>query len=381
MARGARRRVRSVNAARGSRAGSLVLLCCVACFGCARGFVADARVSQLRRELERVREKGGRQCAPREMALADAHLAFARAELRQGDADRAVDHLVIARPNLALADALSAAKTCRHLEGGVGEGRDGDRDGLPVPADRCPREPEDWDGYQDADGCPDDQDSDGDGVSDSRDMCPVEAEDGDAYLEHDGCPEPDNDLDGLADAEDRCPLDAEDPDGFRDEDGCPDTDNDEDGVADAVDQCPFRAGVEVSLGCAQVYKYVRMRDTVVSLKKPIRFFDKSAKLRPGSRDVLDSVAAVLRDYPKITLDIQVHTDSRGEDAANQTLSEQRAQAVRSELVRRGVEPSRLTTTGYGETRPIESNRTSRGRAANRRVELVRTDTKAGSASP
>lgn len=369
-----------MSAARRARAAMLVLLCGTAILGCARGFVAEARVSQLRRELERVREKGGRQCAPREMALADAHLAFASAELRQGDADRAVDHLILARPNLALADTLSAAETCRHLKGGIGEGQDGDRDGIPAPADQCPREPEDWDGYQDSDGCPDDQDSDGDGVADSRDMCPVEAEDGDAYLEHDGCPEPDNDLDGVADAADRCPLDAEDPDGFRDEDGCPDTDNDEDGVADAVDQCPFKAGVEVSLGCAQVHKYVRIHDTGVSLKKPIRFYDKSAKLRPVSRDVLDSVAAVLRDYPKITLDIQVHTDSRGEEAANQTLSEQRAEAVRGELARRGVDPSRLTTTGYGETRPIESNRTSRGRAVNRRVELVRTDT-AGAASP
>ncbi|HKA90764.1 MAG TPA: thrombospondin type 3 repeat-containing protein [Haliangiales bacterium] len=129
---------------------------------------------------------------------------------------------------------------------------DSDGDGIPDVRDRCPSEPEDRDGWQDADGCPD-PDNDGDGIPDARDKCPNEAEDKDNFQDEDGCPDPDNDGDGIPDARDKCPLEPEDFDGFSDEDGCPDADNDNDGIPDDVDKCPNepedRDGWEDADGC------------------------------------------------------------------------------------------------------------------------------------
>ncbi len=149
---------------------------------------------------------------------------------------------------------------------------DADGDGIEDDADQCPELPEDRDGFQDQDGCPD-FDNDDDGVPDDSDRCPTEKEDTDGFQDDDGCPDPDNDGDGILDAVDRCPNEKgpptgphagcpdpdpdhdgvvgkqdscpnlpEDRDGFRDRDGCPDPDNDGDGILDAADHCPNQRG-------------------------------------------------------------------------------------------------------------------------------------------
>lgn len=114
--------------------------------------------------------------------------------------------------------------------------RDVDRDGVEDKRDRCVTAPEDRDGFEDSDGCPD-PDNDQDGVVDLRDKCPNVPEDRDAFQDEDGCPDLDNDQDGIPDGKDKCPVAAEDRDGFQDGDGCPDLDNDQDGVADGKDKC------------------------------------------------------------------------------------------------------------------------------------------------
>src|SRR6185312_8749748 len=86
-------------------------------------------------------------------------------------------------------------------------------------------------------------DRDGDGIKDNADKCPDQPEDKDGFQDEDGCPDLDNDGDGLNDAIDKCPNDPEDKDGFEDEDGCPDPDNDNDGIADKDDKCPNEPGV------------------------------------------------------------------------------------------------------------------------------------------
>jgi outer membrane protein OmpA-like peptidoglycan-associated protein len=96
---------------------------------------------------------------------------------------------------------------------------DSDGDGVPDSRDKCPNQP-----AQTADGCPlPDPDTDGDGIPDSRDKCPDQPEDFDHFQDEDGCPDPDNDNDGIPDAKDACPNDAETKNGFDDDDGCPDT--------------------------------------------------------------------------------------------------------------------------------------------------------------
>jgi hypothetical protein len=118
------------------------------------------------------------------------------------------------------------------------ESADLDQDGIEDTQDQCPADPEDYDGYEDSDGCPD-TDNDGDAIADAVDKCPDEAEDSDGFEDLDGCPDPDNDKDGLPDVSDRCPNEAENLNGFEDEDGCPDIpDTDGDGVDDQHDKCP-----------------------------------------------------------------------------------------------------------------------------------------------
>ncbi|MBX3247621.1 MAG: OmpA family protein [Myxococcales bacterium] len=131
---------------------------------------------------------------------------------------------------------------------------DRDGDGIDDAIDACPTEPEDMDGWQDADGCPD-PDNDGDGLLDGVDQCPNEAEDFDGFEDADGCPDPDNDGDGIPDGYDSCPNEPEDFDGDRDDDGCPDDDTDQDGIPDAEDQCPNEPedadGIQDADGCPE----------------------------------------------------------------------------------------------------------------------------------
>jgi outer membrane protein OmpA-like peptidoglycan-associated protein len=119
---------------------------------------------------------------------------------------------------------------------------DNDKDGVLDPADECALQPEDFDGFEDEDGCPD-RDNDRDRVPDTTDACPDDPEDRDRHRDDDGCPDPDNDSDGLLDPDDACPDVAEDFDGFSDEDGCPEeeADRDADGLIDPLDACPDAA--------------------------------------------------------------------------------------------------------------------------------------------
>lgn len=343
------------------------LMCCG--LGCTEVYLQQGRIAGVRELAARAREQGAYRCAPTELALAEVHAEFADNDLAQGDMTRAQQHLILAEANAKAALDLSPPDQCS------GEPKPGDRDGDGILDDQdlCPDEPEDYDGIEDHDGCPEDQDTDADGIGDNVDLCPAEPEDTDGYLDTDGCPEEDNDLDGILDAVDACPLEAEDPDTFQDDDGCPDLDNDGDGLNDGDDACPNEAGPRERNGCPKDYKDVVVTDSAVVIRQQVHFETNKAVIRPNSFALLDTVAQVLMDYPNIRVEVQGHTDDRGSDRRNLKLSQQRADAVREYLMGRGVEPFRMTARGYGESRPIASNRTTDGRAANRRVEFVRTD--------
>lgn len=129
---------------------------------------------------------------------------------------------------------------------------DRDGDGIPNKFDLCINIPEDLDGFEDEDGCPD-EDNDQDGILDVSDSCPNDPEDYDGFEDLEGCPDEDNDRDGILDLYDACPMQPEDLDGFQDLDGCPDLDNDRDGLPDTADACPNAAetfnGHEDQDGC------------------------------------------------------------------------------------------------------------------------------------
>jgi outer membrane protein OmpA-like peptidoglycan-associated protein len=253
-------------------------------------------------------------------------------------------------------------------------GIDTDGDGIPDSQDLCPNEREDRDGFDDEDGCPD-PDNDQDGIPDRRDRCPNDAEDHDGFRDDDGCPESDNDGDGIADAQDKCPNDPEDRDGFRDDDGCPDADNDGDGIPDAADKCPNERetfnGVDDEDGCPDTGAAVVMTSTRIELPDQLRFETGRATFLGHSEALLNRVADKLKAHANVRrVRIEGHTDDVGTARKNQELSQARAEAVRNYLIDKGVEPDRLQAVGYGNSRPLDTRRSSAARARNRRVEFI-----------
>ncbi len=245
---------------------------------------------------------------------------------------------------------------------------DTDGDGLFDDVDRCVTDLEDFDGWQDDDGCPD-PDNDGDGVLDIAERCMDEVEDIDGFEDHDGCPDPDNDGDGVLDEVDgeagRCKDVAEDKDNFQDQDGCPDPDNDMDGILDIEDGCPNdtenRCGVTVN-------------PCEIVIDQTIHFAYDDSIILPESFAILDAVADLLRTREAVKLiEVQGHTDGDGDAAYNLELSQRRAAAVATYLTNKGVAAGRFSAKGYGEAMPIDNNKTAAGRAKNRRVQFIILD--------
>ncbi len=370
-------------------------------------------------------------CAPEELANAESSVDFVQLELTSGEIRRAGEDVTFAH-TMAIA-ALDKATPCggpdrdrdtiadivdqcpdepEDLDNDRDEDGcrdldplgDEDHDGVRNSDDACVMEPEDFDGDNDTDGCPEvSGDRDGDGRVDAADRCPTDAEDLDTFEDADGCPDPDNDADTILDFRDMCPFIAEDPDAWFDEDGCPDADNDLDGMPDLIDQCPNASGDRFNNGCPAAdadgdgvadaidrcpaeqetrnnyldedgcpdtgSELVRVTRTQVEIREIIQFQTGSAQILAASNKVLDAVVKVMTDAPDMKIRVEGHTDNEGGDDANLALSKSRAEAVRRYLETKGISGNRLASQGYGETKPLDTNRTPEGRTRNRRVEF------------
>lgn len=227
---------------------------------------------------------------------------------------------------------------------------DTDGDGIEDRKDACPNEA----GLAEFDGCPD---TDGDGIADPKDECPTVA----GIAAMNGCPDADGD--GVKDSEDECPNEA----GPKENKGCPYKDKDGDGVLDKDDECPEVAGTAANNGCpeptAEAIKELN------EYSKTVLFDLNKATIRPDSGAALKSIADIMEEYPNTIFHIEGHTDSQGSDDYNMKLSKERAASVRDFLVSAGVPANRLTSEGYGESRPIATNKTAKGRQDNRRVNI------------
>ncbi len=256
-------------------------------------------------------------------------------------------------------------------------GTDTDGDGIYDKDDACP----DVAGLAAFNGCPD---TDGDGIEDSKDSCPNEA----GLAEFNGCP--DSDGDGVADKDDNCPTVAglkalagcpdADGDGVKDSDdkcpntagpaanqGCPWPDTDGDGVLDKDDKCPSVKGTVANSGCPEVSEEVQK--TLNEYAKTILFDTGKSSIKSQSAAVLGDIIKILKEYPTSKFTVEGHTDSVGSEKLNQRLSDARANSVKEYLVEHGIDPFRLSALGLGESKPIASNATAKGRAENRRVEI------------
>jgi OOP family OmpA-OmpF porin len=206
-------------------------------------------------------------------------------------------------------------------------------------------------------------DSDSDGVADSADKCPNTP--AGVQVDSTGCPM-DADNDGVADYKDKCPNS---PAGVQvDAAGCP-LDADADGVADYLDKCPNTpAGALVdATGCPKIVT------EAIKQEVNVLFDTGKAVIKPESKDEVKKVADLAKEYPTAYIEIQGYTDNKGSKAKNVKLSQQRADAVRDSLVHDfGVDPSHVSSKGYGPANPVADNKTEEGRAKNRHVTAVLT---------
>jgi outer membrane protein OmpA-like peptidoglycan-associated protein len=184
-------------------------------------------------------------------------------------------------------------------------------------------------------------DRDDDGVPDVEDRCPDDPEDRDGFQDQDGCPDPDNDRDGIADAADKCPNQAEVVNGVDDQDGCPDK------------------GV------------IEMVDNRIVLDSQVLFDQDRARVRTAARPHLIAILVLWKQHPEWQrIIIEGHSDGRGRDAYNDWLSTERAGRVRRALIGMGVTADRLEIKGMGRSHPRDTSGTPEAHRRNRRVEFV-----------
>lgn len=251
---------------------------------------------------------------------------------------------------------------------------DSDGDGIPDEKDQCASQPENKNGFQDEDGCPDEAadtdqdgvadaadkcpkepgtvrtpefmgcpDTDGDGVPDKTDKCPDQQEDTDGYQDTDGCEDPDNDGDGVLDQADECDGELEIINGFKDTDGCPDEapDGDGDGLADTIDKCPTQAevlnGNQDDDGCPDPgLPLATVKTDAISLAQKLQFNDDQLA-GDASKKALDALAQGLKNHGEVFLVrvVGVMPEAQGE------LAPRRAVTVVSYLFDKGIEAKRL----------------------------------------
>jgi outer membrane protein OmpA-like peptidoglycan-associated protein len=185
------------------------------------------------------------------------------------------------------------------------------------------------------------RDTDGDGLPDAIDKCPTEPEDKDGFQDLDGCPDPDNDKDGILDLADKCPNEPETMNGIEDGDGCPDQ------------------GV------------IELKEERLSYEERVLFATNRARVLPAGRPILEAIVHMWKQHPEWErLVIEGHTDKRGPHEFNNWLSKERAERTRRMLVDMGFPPDKVEVAGYGDRVPRKEGDSEADYQANRRVEFV-----------
>jgi len=249
---------------------------------------------------------------------------------------------------------------------------DRDGDGILDNEDACPDEP----GVRTSDpatnGCPAPKDRDGDGIMDDVDACPDQPGVKSVDPKKNGCPPPpDRDGDKILDADDACPDEAGVPNEDPKKNGCPPPkDRDGDSITDDVDACPDAAGEPNADPKKHGCPVARVEEGQIKIREQVQFAYNSAQILKASDFIIEAVTKILQDHAEIKkVSIEGHTDSKGGDAFNKALSQQRATAVMKALTKKGIDKKRLSAKGYGEEKPLDTNDTEEGRANNRRVEF------------
>lgn len=225
-----------------------------------------------------------------------------------------------------------------------------DDDGVVGSNDDCPNAS----GLVKYRGCPV-PDTDSDGINDENDKCPT----AEGAIKYKGCPIPDVDKDGINDEADKCPT----AEGLSRYEGCPIPDTDKDGVNDEQDKCPSIPGIMGNNGCADLQPLAN------EISSQLKFESGKVNLRKKIYIGVDSLVVFMQENSNASLFISGHTDNTGTLKINQKLSLQRAMVVSNYLIKKGIDKKRISQKGFADTRPIADNKTSKGRALNRRVDI------------
>lgn len=227
---------------------------------------------------------------------------------------------------------------------------DNDDDGVVGSEDDCPNAS----GLSKYHGCPV-PDTDTDGINDENDKCPT----AEGLVKYKGCPIPDVDKDGINDEADQCP----DAKGLSRYEGCPIPDTDKDGVNDEEDKCPSIPGIMGNNGCADLQPLMN------EISSQLKFESGKVNLSKRIYIGVDSLVVLMQNNANLTLIITGHTDNTGTLKINEKLSLQRAMVVSNYLIKKGIDKKRISQKGFADTRPIADNKTLKGRAQNRRVDI------------
>lgn len=273
-----------------------------------------------------------------------------------------------------------------------------DGDGIKNEIDNCPEQAEDFDGFEDEDGCPE-FDNDKDGIIDIEDNCVNEAEDFDGFEDYDGCPDLDNDGDGILDSVDKCPDTKEDFDGFKDQDGCPELDNDGDGILDNVDKCPNEPetfnNFKDADGCPDELpetsfiedpekienskENAKISKDIIRVSIPNEFLLEGKKtfrtgssiIKSGAYSSLNLIVKKMKSNPGFRWRIEGHLDNAGTPFERKALSTARANAIMNYFVVKGIPSNTFQVVGLGDQYPIVPNTTLKRQMKNRRVVIKR----------
>ena len=227
---------------------------------------------------------------------------------------------------------------------------DKDDDGVVGSEDDCPNAS----GLSKYHGCPV-PDTDTDGINDENDKCPT----AEGLVKYKGCPIPDTDKDGINDEADKCPNAK----GLSRYEGCPIPDTDKDGVNDEEDKCPSIPGIMGNNGCADLQPLIN------EISSQLKFESGKVNLSKKIYVGVDSLVVLMQNNTNMTLVISGHTDNTGTLKINEKLSLQRAMVVSNYLIKKGIDKKRISQKGFADTRPISDNKTLKGRAQNRRVDI------------
>lgn len=371
---------------------------------CGNPGTVKAREDALRTELAKAQSMGAKDCAPEELAKAEANLEFGQIEIKQGDYIRAEDHF---EEGFKMAKAAQrGVRNCKRAVVAMNTptpkpvvvvltptpSPSPSSTATPVVSPSPTPTPEPSHTpiivvvaptatptatqvviihstpTPSPSATPDVSkiDSDGDGVPDIKDECPADP----GPATNSGCPVKDTDGDGIPDPQDQCPQVP----GVLQYHGCPVPDKDKDGVPDDQDKCPDAPGLPANGGCPPAtpdLKFIVIDNTkkTIDLKQQIHFQTGKSVILPDSNQILDEIVKVMKDHTTMEIRIEGHTDSTGTPTGNLALSKARADACRTYLVNAGVDGNRLRAVGLGQTTPIADNRSPEGRALNRRVEF------------